>query len=236
MSRPILFTEASAVGIIETLGDKYPESKYFSSRLLNRQIKHVINLVSFTVLNRVLGHLEKVIRSRQFSLWSVSVSTILILCLSIEQIQTQADAHITTLKASSSLPDHLIQEPQQRCGLLEDMLISHLFKIFHCVYRTRQSDTNPLAYMPYPKDTSPRMDGPDKEIIGSLRSIMFDGKIQESIFGTMLISIVLTDNGMKHSNLRESHYCAQTTEDFSIQNSGRLVAKFLSMFEERSST
>jgi hypothetical protein len=177
MSRPILFTESSAANIIEKLGDDYSESKYFSSRLLNRQIKRAINLASFTVLSRVLGHLEKVLRSRQFSLWSVSVSTILILCLSIEQIQAQADAHITTLKASSTLPEHLIQEPQQSCGPLEDMLFSHLIKIFHCVYRTRQPGTNPLVYVPGLKNFNPHKDGPDKDIVGTLRSMMFDGKI-----------------------------------------------------------
>jgi hypothetical protein len=188
IGRPILFSESSAANIIEKLDDDYTESKYFSSRLLNRQIKRVINLASFTVLNRVLNHLEKVLRSRQFSLWSVGVSTILILCLSTEQIQAQADAHITTLKATSSLPEHLIQEPQQSCGQLEDMLFSHLIKIFHCVYRTRQPGTNPLVFVPGQKDFNPHKDGPDKEIVGSLRSIMFDGTIQELTFGTILIS------------------------------------------------
>lgn len=183
MSRPILFTESSAANIIEKLGDKYPESKYFSSRLLNRQIKHVIHLVSLRLLNRVLGDLEKIIRSRQFSLWSLSVPTILVLCLSVEQIQTQADAHITTLKASSSLPHHWIQEPQTSCGLLENMFTSNLFKIFHCVYRTRQAGTNPLAHVPASKDPIIHEDGAEKEIIETLRSIMFDGKIKESMSG-----------------------------------------------------
>lgn len=230
-SRPILFTESSAATIINKLGNDYSGSKYFSSRLLNMQIKRVIHLASFTILNRVLSHLEKVLRSRTTSLWSVSVCTTLILCLCVEQIQNQAHAHITTLKASSNLPGHLIQEPQQSCGSLEDMLFLHLSKIFHSVYRTRQSGTNPLMYVPKAKIPNPREEGPENEIIGSLRSMMFHGKIQELAFVTMLKD---TDNGS--SKLNHIQNFPLETEEFSKLNSGRLVAKFLSMFNESSST
>lgn len=180
MARPILFTESSAAVIVERLAGDYSGSKYFSSRLLNRQIKRVVHMAGVDLLKQILGQLEKILRSRQGFKWSIAFSSFLVLCLCIEQIESQAEAHITSLKSSSLLPDHLVAEPQLSCWSLENIMFSQFVPIFHAVYRTHNGGLNPLG-----KDLAPfsdeQLDEPSLALIKTIRAIEFDGKVHSSV-------------------------------------------------------
>lgn len=174
MGRPILFTGCSAATIIGKLNEDHPQSQHYSSRLLNRQVKRVIYHASVELLKRVLSQLEKSLRGRQASAWSIVFASFLILCLCLELIQVQAEAHITTLKSTSLLPDHLNEEPQRCCESMDRFFFSQLVQILHSVYRTHNGGLNPLS-----EDPSPRLDEqhdePAMAFVKSIRYILFDG-------------------------------------------------------------
>ncbi|TVY47817.1 hypothetical protein LOCC1_G003937 [Lachnellula occidentalis] len=210
MERPILFTKLSAATIIGKLDGEHPQSQHYSSRLLNRQVKRVIYQASVELLRRVLRQLEKFLRSRQGSTWSICFATFLILCLCLEQVQVQAEAHITTLKSTSLLPEHLNEEPQRCCESMDRVFFSQLVPIFHSVYRTHNGGLNPLSEHP-----SPRLDEqPDESamaFVKKIRCILLDG------------------------NLLEHNKLLRFDELFAQNNSGRLVSKFLITFTGRKS-
>jgi len=174
MGRPILFTQSSATPIIAKLDEYHPQSQHYSSRLLNRQVKRVIHHASVELLKRVLRQLEKFLRSRQESTWLMCFASFIILCLCLELVQVQAEAHITTLKSTSLLPEHLNEEPQRCCESMDRVFFSQLVQIFHSVYRTHNGGLNPLSKDP-PASLDGQLDKPAIAFFKRIRCILYDG-------------------------------------------------------------
>jgi len=144
-SRPLLIDDLSAATILQSLGVETEDGKLYSSRLLNRQIKSIIFNACRQLTNKFLAELEKLMKKRQKFLWPICFSSMLILCLAIEQVQTLVDAHIQVIRSSD--PESLIgleEEPRDSCQVLDRIVYGQLVHLFHTIYRTQKVEKDGL--------------------------------------------------------------------------------------------
>jgi hypothetical protein len=139
INRSAYFTESSALIIRESLepGDQSAIGPYSSSKLLNLQIKYILFRIAQELAYEILAGLEKILRNRTKDSWPVSLCTILLLCMCIEEVRVR--------QISSAGIDHFIgKEPPtenldiEACRTLESSLKA-ITGIFHDVYKTNRS-------------------------------------------------------------------------------------------------
>ena len=87
------------------LGGSQEESKQYSSRVPDRQIKSILYLEALKVLERILRQLEKAIRGRDISSWPQTFASIVLLCFSMEIVHSQAATYVSTSLAMSKVPN-----------------------------------------------------------------------------------------------------------------------------------
>ncbi|RDL36433.1 uncharacterized protein BP5553_05785 [Venustampulla echinocandica] len=212
MSQPIKFTATSATSLVEQLKIQCPPSESFSSRMLDRQIKQILYSLNRKIVTRLLGNLERLIRGRKASSWPICFSTIIMLCLSMEQVQIQAWFHASSLKSSAVWRRQL---PHEASRLLDELPFSQFSHLFHSIYRTTQVDKGGL--------------NPFRGTIESHHERGFDptALIMIGSFRTILNDVPLLDGRSQLPDL------GQALQPFIKCNSGRLVSKFLAPFISR---
>jgi exonuclease VII small subunit len=127
MGEPILFTNDSAGQIISRIGIPQDESKYYSSRVLDRQIKQILYEDNLKMLENILRKLEKAIRGRNVSSWPDVFASVVLLCFSMEVIQSQAATYVSTLSSGLEIPvdadfdpsNAMLKEANEICDSLE---------------------------------------------------------------------------------------------------------------------
>lgn len=175
MSQPVKFTAASAASIVKELNIQCSPSESFSSRMLDRQMKQILYSLNRIVINRLLANLEKLIRGRKASSWTVCFCTILMLSFSMEQVQIQTWFHVRSLK--SILPWQK-QIPIAACLVLDKLPFSQFSHLFHSIYRTTQADKgglNPL-YGTFKSHHEDLFDATAMNLIRTIRAVLVDGK------------------------------------------------------------
>lgn len=141
MSSPIMLTQSSAEIINAKIGDVLPDCRLFSSRMLDRQIKHILYLENRKILERVLSNLEKLIRGRKPSSWITVFCTILVLAYSIEALQSQAQVHFSTMEPNCGASSASEKETAKKmCQALDDIPFAQLKHLFHSIHRTWQPE------------------------------------------------------------------------------------------------
>lgn len=153
MKSLITFSSDSAEEIyrsLVTFSDDFAEDVYeyllhndvpqhLSSRLLNRQIKHIMHQLHRDLTAEVLKGLEKSLRSRTKDSWGASFCTILVLSLCIENLQTAADTlvvcDIQKLGAQSKLTRN---QSIDACSNLDRYPFEQCKKLFHEIYRSHK--------------------------------------------------------------------------------------------------
>lgn len=215
VNRLVLLTESSAFAILERLRGTAEAGIAYTSRTLNRQMKHAMLNVCRQLTIQVLTDLEKFIRARSKESWPTIFATITLLSFSIEQVEILIEDYVLTTKISDGpLPDALKREPQRSCRALEDMPFGQLTSVFHTLYRTSKGGSG--AFNPFRDDFE---DG--DEDLGPAASEMVR-RIKDD---------VLNEGGRK---MLEDKDTPLSFEDggnaFAERNAGRLVAKFLLSF------
>ncbi|CAG8978500.1 hypothetical protein HYALB_00005075 [Hymenoscyphus albidus] len=172
---PIIFTQTSASSITAKLGEAFKSTDRCSSRMLDRQIKHILYLSNRQVLARVLKTLEKHIRGRDSSSWPMLFCTILILASSIEALQSQAQIHFCTANSIPVTPAVTEQETaKQVCQDLDDIPFAQLKYLFHAIYRTSQPGKGGINPFVRGNLATERigLDAPAREMIEGIRVVM----------------------------------------------------------------
>lgn len=179
MRQPIMISRSSASTVADKLQLNLHPQTEFSSRMLDRQVKHLIHLENHKILSRLLCQLEMAVRRRQRSSWPIIFSTILVLCLSMEQIQDQVELYIATVSSELGTPDHLMDEPQKTCQSLDNLPFAQLSHLFHTIYRTTQGGK--AGMNPFHSDTSPNeFDGPARVMTQNFQIILSDSKFSST--------------------------------------------------------
>ena len=212
VSRAIMFTDSSAAMIVGKLNSNPAEFKFFSSRMLDRQVKQILYLHNREVLDRILTNLEKVIRGRKASSWPVAFATIMTLCQSIELIQSQA---VTQTSTSGSDPEYLtkvVEEAKQVCDSLEVFPFDQLSSLFHAIFRTAQpkekGGINPF------RDSMDCLDNHTTYMVKAIDEVM-----KKDSASSLRTGVLPSFGGV--------------SECVAKANSGRLMFKFLSSFDTK---
>jgi len=160
MASLVTFSDASAINVHQTVPPFHPTLKrYFSSRLLNRQVKFAMHKLHRETTKEVLEGLEKSMRQRTKDSWGPSFCSILLLCLCIEGLQTAADSFVISDIMKSEFEG--VQSEYDRsqsfdvCQALEELPFHQCTRLFHDIYRShkesnggsREGGLNPFRSM-----------------------------------------------------------------------------------------
>jgi len=193
MRRLLTFSDASVRDIHRTMNyfesDEEPEP-YLSSRLLNRQIKHVISKIQQELTMEVLDGLEKSLRSRSKDSWAPSFCTILVLSLCIELIETAADIFVVCdIEKEGSKSEYRRNHSSEACSQLDNYPFRQCTQLFHDIFKSHRDNSggkegglNPLM-LNVETDGNTGWDQATKDMIHSIRSIIWDSSGLMSEFG-----------------------------------------------------
>lgn len=133
MSKLVTFTPQSTALLRQVKVIPNENAPYFSSKLLNRQIKVAIHHLLKRAQERSLVGLEKEIKKRSKDSWSVAFCVLLILCLCAEDIQIAADTFVT----HPEVGDEIHRSGSHKiCMDLESLPYEQCSNLFHEVFGT----------------------------------------------------------------------------------------------------
>lgn len=186
MSRILTFTKESADIAISSirLPTKVPYTKSMTSKVLNAQIKCVMNTLLRDITREVLEGLEKELRTRTKASWATCFCVILILCICIEAVQVDTDCYIVQnivngkARANRAMTRGAVIEI---CRSLDDLPFKHCTDLFHGIYRTRKPKTghrNERGFNPIRDgvdlDEKEGLNGATVQLVDDIRKIMID--------------------------------------------------------------
>ena len=112
------------------------------SRVLNRQIKHSMQLILSETTRKVLHDLEKQLRLRSKAAWVPCFSCVILLCICIEEIIIAIDGFVLHKNTDNHVPTFNESDMMQSIRRLEDFFID-LKTLFHEIYRSAKDRTGP---------------------------------------------------------------------------------------------
>lgn len=142
MGRMLVFTEQSAFRVRQKLQgvDEQLACPYISSQLLDIQLKYILLKITRDLVTETLEGLEKTMRSATKKTWPASFATILLLCLSTEEIQVAAITSVGVEKIAGKEPPSK-KAAIEACRALEDSALRLVTRVFHEIYRSsRKAD------------------------------------------------------------------------------------------------
>ncbi|KAH8650830.1 hypothetical protein BGZ60DRAFT_189841 [Tricladium varicosporioides] len=223
----LTFSDESARNVYQALQEYgAPQDPYLSSRLLNRQIKYAMHLLSRDITHEVLVGLERAMRTKEKDSWGRSFCAFLVLCLSMEDLEIAADTFVVCdMQKEGANSVYSREQSLEACRNLDNNPFEHCKKLFHDIYRThrksqrvdREGGFNPLQNL---------ADG-DK---GSGLEDPATDAMARAIFKMVCESYPELIELSQHTALVDSSGYEFDTEIIKVNNIGRLVAKFLRSF------
>jgi hypothetical protein len=107
------------------------------SRILSRQLKHIMHSLLRDLTQDVLQDLEKKLRRRNEASWAPCLCTILILCICIEEVQASIDGF--ALHSNRKKVGEGAISREDGIGIsrrLDDLLFADCKVLFHGIYRS----------------------------------------------------------------------------------------------------
>ena len=139
----ITFSKKSVREIYSKLFPTSTPPSYLSSRLLNRQIKHVMHKLHRETTQLVLEDLERSLRSRTKYSWGPSFCAILILCLCIEGLQSSADIIVVCdMQEKGAEASYTRDQSYIACKELDEYPFQQLTKLFHEICKSHSDGNN----------------------------------------------------------------------------------------------
>jgi hypothetical protein len=114
-----------------------PIGEYLTSRLLNRQIKYIMQSLHQEIYQSVLEGFEKLLRSSaKRESWSTSFCTLLVLCLCMEELQTAAEVFVMSDVQVDAYSIYTRRTSLGACSAIEESTFLTCLRLFHDVYRS----------------------------------------------------------------------------------------------------
>jgi hypothetical protein len=186
MSRILTFTKESADEAISSIRMpmKLPYAKSMTSKVLNAQIKCVMNTLLYEITREVLEGLEKELRTRTKASWATSFCVILILCICMEAVQVDTDGYIVQNIVNGKARGNRAMTRDAAidvCRSLDDLPFKHCTDLFHGIYRTRKPKTghrNERGFNPIRDgvdlDEKEGLNSATVQLVDDIRRIMID--------------------------------------------------------------
>ncbi|KAF6839736.1 fungal zn binuclear cluster domain containing protein [Colletotrichum plurivorum] len=226
MTRHLCITRSSVVGLRDS-GLVPQEVPWVTPRVLNRQIKAVIDELLMRDMQQLFESFSKSLKPKSRREWAPCTAAFLVLCLFMESVETAADTFVVALNEISirnhSRPEYKRQDALSINKEVENLPFKQFAYQFHQIYQTHSRDTsakpfNPLVDNSWTEDGD--MDGPTVEMVMRLKAMtQGDGYID--------LDLLTMDPLLPLEN--EEH---PFPRDVGVNYTGRMVAKFLLSFLE----
>jgi len=229
---PIL-SESSAAIVGDALG---AQSRLLSSRLLEGQIKYIVNKMHRDIVSEVLEGLERSMRSRTKDSWPISFSAILLLSMCIEELEVSAVNSALSSDPTTTNP------VLGACRSLEEYPFKTCTKLFHDIYKThkeasggsRESGFNPFRECDVGKEHaiwSPDLNQPATKMVRELHQ-MITTSCKYSFLSKLINSVdwhAFSDGELQEMRSQPSGF-EMGLQEVGKNARGRLVSNFLLSF------
>ncbi|KDN66499.1 hypothetical protein CSUB01_00944 [Colletotrichum sublineola] len=223
MTRHLCITRPSVVSLQDS-GLVPQEVPWVTPRVLNRQIKAVIDELLMRDMQHLFDSFSKSLKPKSRQEWAPCMASFLVLCLFMESVETAADTFVVALK-EISLRNHTMPEYKRQDALninreVENMPFKQFAYQFHQIYQTHSRETSTKPFNPMLDNSWAEqgdLDGPAIEMVMGLKEL-FQGENYSEL--ECLTDPILPSNGEQHPFPR----------DVSVNYTGRLVSKFLLSF------
>ncbi|KAK2029868.1 hypothetical protein LX32DRAFT_587774 [Colletotrichum zoysiae] len=226
MTRHLCITRPSVVSLQDS-GLVPQEVPWVTPRVLNRQIKAVIDELLLKDMQHLFDSFSRSLKPKSRQEWAPCMAAFLVLCLFMESVETAADTFVVALN-EISLRNHTPPEYKRQDALninreVENMPFKQFAYQFHQIYQTHSRDASMKPFNPMLENSWAEqgdLDGPAMEMVMRLRELIQGDNHAELRNFTM--DPILPSNGEQHPFPR----------DVSVNYTGRLVSKFLLSFME----
>jgi hypothetical protein len=139
MGRELIVTESPGREACQDLllSPDVPYDVGVPSRILSRQLKHVMHSLLRDLTQDVLRDLEKKLMKRTEALWAPCLCTILILCICVEEVQASIDGFAVYSSKKKAGEGAISRE--DGIGIsrrLDDLLFDDCKVLFHGIYKS----------------------------------------------------------------------------------------------------
>ncbi|KAK1536885.1 uncharacterized protein CCOS01_02205 [Colletotrichum costaricense] len=223
MTRHLCITRQSVVGLQDS-GLVPQEVPWVTPRVVNRQIKAVIDELLMRDMQHLFESFSKLLKPKSKQEWAPCMASFLVLCLFMESVETSADNFVVALNEISlrnhTPPEYKRQDALNINAAVENMPFKQFAYQFHQIYQTHSRDTANKPFNPMLDNSWAQqgdLDGPAIEMVLGLRNLIHqNGKELEGLADDPILS---TDH--------EQH---PFPRDVAANYTGRLVSKFLLSF------
>ncbi|KAK1599155.1 uncharacterized protein LY79DRAFT_210059 [Colletotrichum navitas] len=245
MTRHLCITRSSVVSLQDS-GLVPQEVPWVTPRVLNRQIKAVIDELLMKDMQRLFDSFSKSLKPKSRAEWAPCMASFLVLCLFMESLETAADTFVVALK-EISLRNHTPPEYKRQDALninreVENMPFKQFAYQFHHIYQTHSRDASTKPFNPMLDNSWAEqgdLDGPAMEMVMRLKEliqgddnckpfqdppsgqiVVIDVVFADTELDILAMDPILPSNGEQHPFPR----------DVSVNYTGRLVSRFLLSF------
>nr|XP_036575336.1 fungal zn binuclear cluster domain containing protein [Colletotrichum truncatum]KAF6781894.1 fungal zn binuclear cluster domain containing protein [Colletotrichum truncatum] len=225
MTRHLCITRPSVMSLQDS-GLVPQEVPWVTPRVLNRQVKAVIDELLMRDMQNLFESFSKSLKPKSRREWAPCLAAFLVLCLFMESVETAADTFVVALNEISlrnrTAPEYKRQDALNINKEVENMPFKQFAYQFHQIYQTHSRDTSAKPFNPLIDNVWAEqgdMDGSAIEMVMRLRNLIQGDNYIELDFLTM-DPILPNGDGEEHPFPR----------DVSVNYTGRMVAKFLLSF------
>ncbi|KAK1987188.1 hypothetical protein LZ30DRAFT_580417 [Colletotrichum cereale] len=227
MTRHLCITRPSVVSLQDS-GLVPQEAPWVTPRVLNRQIKAVIDELLMRDMQHLFESFSKSLKPKSRQEWAPCMASFLVLCLFMESVETAAETFVVALN-EISLRNHTPPEYERQDALtinreVENMPFKQFAYQFHQIYQTHSRDASTKPFNPMLDSSWAEqgdLDGPAMEMVMGLKELIRGDNLFADIdLDLLTMDPILPSNGEQHPFPR----------DVSVNYSGRLVSKFLLSF------
>ncbi|TDZ61610.1 hypothetical protein CTRI78_v004228 [Colletotrichum trifolii] len=225
MTRHLCITRSSVMSLQDS-GLVPAEGPWVTPRVLNRQIKAVIDDLLARDMSLLFESFSKSLKPKSRREWAPCLAAFLVLCLFMEAVETAADTFVVALK-EISLRTHTAPEYKRQDALninkeMENLPFKQFAYQFHQVYQTHSRDSSMKPFNPLMDNAwvqQDDIDGPAADLVVQLRDLL---QLNSGTELDVLATDPILDNDEEHPFPR----------DVAVNYTGRMVAKFLLSFED----
>ncbi|PSR94394.1 hypothetical protein BD289DRAFT_363469 [Coniella lustricola] len=226
MTRQLLITQQSIAGL-QHINTTTPNGPFMTSRLLNRQIKMVLDDIMQQEINTIFDDFTKRLKGKNRKQWAPCFAAFLVLCLLMEAIETAADTFAIAgceIELRSGRPPNFMRKQALELNEeIENMPFKQFAIQFHNIFQTHQRESAAKTFNPLFGDGLEEFAKDDPaawELVSSLRNLI---DMEWSELDWLTCDPILP-------NIEAHPYPANVEEHYV----GRLSAKFLLSFERSS--
>jgi hypothetical protein len=227
MTRHLSFTRQTVVSLSST-GLVPQNVEFVTSRMLNRQVKMLLDEVAQKEVLQLFGSLGKALKEKSKREWAPCLASFLLLCLFMESVETAADSYVVAENEicirRQAAPAYKRSAALDSNEELENLPFRQFAYQFHQVFQTHTKDATTKPFNPL-VDEAPLENGDlepaAKDMVIMLRALLQGQNWLELDFLTMDPILGETIGQEEHPFPRE------VANDYQ----GRLVSKFLLSFQ-----